>query len=58
MRHRAATFPLFAATNAIAGLYTDDRMPARLLREAVLRAGSALTPVRKLITSQLMEARA
>ncbi len=58
MRHRAATFPLFAATNAIAGLYTDDRMPARLLREAVLRAGGALTPVRKLIASQLMEARA
>jgi len=58
MRHRAATFPLFAATNAIAGLYTDDRMPARLLRGAVLRAGGALTPVRKLIASQLMEARA
>ncbi len=58
MHHRAATFPLFAATNAIAGLYTDDRMPARLLREAVLRAGGALTPVRKLIASQLMEARA
>lgn len=58
MRHRAATFPLFTATNAIAGLYTDDRMPARMLREAVLRAGGALTPVRKLIASQLMEARA
>jgi ubiquinone biosynthesis UbiH/UbiF/VisC/COQ6 family hydroxylase len=58
MRHRAATFPLFTATNAIAGLYTDDRMPARLLREAVLRAGGALSPVRRLIASQLMEARA
>lgn len=56
--HRAATFPLFAATNAIAGLYTDDRAPARLLRQGVLRLGGALAPVRKLIAAQLMEARA
>ncbi len=58
LRHRAATFPLFTATNAIAGLYTDDRAPARLLREGVLRLGGALAPVRKLIAAQLMEARA
>jgi ubiquinone biosynthesis UbiH/UbiF/VisC/COQ6 family hydroxylase len=54
--HRLATFPMFAATNAIAGLYTDDRAPARLVRAAVLRAGAALSPVRKLITARLMEA--
>ncbi len=57
MAHRRATFPLYAATNAIASLYTDDRAPARLLRGAVLRLGSALGPVRRLVTAQLMEAR-
>jgi len=56
MAHRRASWPLFAATNAIAGLYTDDRSPARLLRGAVLRLGAALPPVRRLVTARLMEA--
>lgn len=54
--HRAATWPLFAATNAIVSLYTDDRPPARLLRGAVMRAGAALAPVRRLVAAQLMQA--
>ncbi|MGG5812015.1 5-demethoxyubiquinol-8 5-hydroxylase UbiM [Falsiroseomonas sp. CW058] len=54
--HRRATFPLYAATNAIASLYTDDRAPARLLRGAVLRLGAALSPVRRAVTARLMEA--
>ncbi|GHB11936.1 5-demethoxyubiquinol-8 5-hydroxylase UbiM [Salinicola rhizosphaerae] len=53
---RLATGPLFAATMAIVGLYTDDRPPARLLRKAVLRAGSAAWPVRRLIAGHLMRA--
>jgi len=57
MAHRRATWPMFTATNAIATLYTDDRAPARVLRGAVLRAGAALSPVRRLIAAQLMEAR-
>jgi ubiquinone biosynthesis UbiH/UbiF/VisC/COQ6 family hydroxylase len=56
MAHRRATFPLYAATNTIASLYTDDRAPARALRGAVLRLGAALSPVRRLVTAQLMEA--
>ncbi|MBV1797344.1 5-demethoxyubiquinol-8 5-hydroxylase UbiM [Siccirubricoccus sp. G192] len=55
-RHRRATWPLFTATNAIAGLYTDERLPARLLRHAALRLGAALPPVRRLVTARLMEA--
>lgn len=51
---RLATGPLFAATLAIVGLYTDDRTPARWLRKAVLRAGDAAWPVRRLIASHLM----
>jgi ubiquinone biosynthesis UbiH/UbiF/VisC/COQ6 family hydroxylase len=56
MAHRRATVPLYAATNTIASLYTDDRAPARLVRGAVLRLGAALSPVRRLVTAQLMEA--
>jgi ubiquinone biosynthesis UbiH/UbiF/VisC/COQ6 family hydroxylase len=55
--HRLATAPLYAATNTIASLYTDDRAPARALRGAVLRLGSVLAPVRRMVTAQLMEAR-
>jgi len=51
---RLATAPLFAATLAIVGLYTDDRAPARLLRKAVLRAGEAAWPVKRLIAGHLM----
>ncbi|MGM8851968.1 5-demethoxyubiquinol-8 5-hydroxylase UbiM [Salinicola halophyticus] len=51
---RLATAPLFAATLAIVGLYTDDRTPARLLRKAVLRAGEAAWPVKRLIAGHLM----
>lgn len=51
---RLATAPLFAATLAIVGLYTDDRKPARLLRKAVLRAGEAAWPVKRLIAGHLM----
>ena len=50
---RLATAPLFAATLAIVGLYTDDRTPARWLRKAVLRAGEAAWPARRLIASHL-----
>ncbi|MEG3115692.1 5-demethoxyubiquinol-8 5-hydroxylase UbiM [Salinicola sp. 4072] len=50
---RLATAPLFAATLAIVGLYTDDRTPARWLRKAVLRAGEAAWPARRLVASHL-----
>ncbi|WP_106419197.1 5-demethoxyubiquinol-8 5-hydroxylase UbiM [Salinicola tamaricis] len=53
-QQRLATGPLFAATLAIVGLYTDERPPARLLRQAILRAGDAAWPVRRLIASHLM----
>jgi 2-polyprenyl-6-methoxyphenol hydroxylase-like FAD-dependent oxidoreductase len=58
MAHRRATWPLFTATNTIASLYTDDRAPALALRGAVLRLGAALSPLRRLITAQLMDAEA
>jgi ubiquinone biosynthesis UbiH/UbiF/VisC/COQ6 family hydroxylase len=54
--HRADTWPLFAATDAIAQLYTDDRLPARVAREALIGLGAVLSPVRRLIAARLMHA--
>jgi ubiquinone biosynthesis UbiH/UbiF/VisC/COQ6 family hydroxylase len=53
--HRLATQPLYLATNATARLYTDDSLPARLLRGAVLRIGARLPPVRQMMVAKLME---
>ena len=56
--HRLATRPLYEATNAIAGLYNDSRLPARLLRGAALRAAQGVVPFRKLIAGHLTQANA
>jgi ubiquinone biosynthesis UbiH/UbiF/VisC/COQ6 family hydroxylase len=53
--HRLATRPLYLATNATARLYTDDSLPARMLREAMLRIGERLPPVRHAMVAKLME---
>lgn len=54
--HRAETLPLWAATNAIARLYTDDRGPARMVRGALLAAAVAAGPVRRMIAGRLAAA--
>ncbi|WP_287942646.1 5-demethoxyubiquinol-8 5-hydroxylase UbiM [Sphingopyxis sp.] len=54
--HRAETWPLFQATRAIVGLFTDDRHPAMALRHAALRLG-ALPPVRMGLRTLLMQQR-
>lgn len=51
--HRRATWPLFAATNAIAKLYTDERLLARIARPAGLRAMRAAAPIRRAIEARL-----
>lgn len=51
--HRRATFPLFAATNAIAKLYSDERPLARLARGAGLRLMQATPGARALVESSL-----
>ncbi|MBO1074176.1 5-demethoxyubiquinol-8 5-hydroxylase UbiM [Roseomonas marmotae] len=53
--HRQATRGLYLATNATALLYTSDHLPARLIRNAALRFGNNLRPVRGAIVSHLME---
>ncbi|MGV6488464.1 5-demethoxyubiquinol-8 5-hydroxylase UbiM [Stenotrophomonas bentonitica] len=51
--HRLASRPLYEATNAIATLYTDDRLPARVLRRAGLRLAHGVAPFRQLIAAHL-----
>ncbi|MBL8305404.1 MAG: 5-demethoxyubiquinol-8 5-hydroxylase UbiM [Rubrivivax sp.] len=51
--HRRVTWPIYEGTNAVVRLFTDDRLPAKLLRGAVLRVASALPPVRELVARQL-----
>jgi ubiquinone biosynthesis UbiH/UbiF/VisC/COQ6 family hydroxylase len=51
---RRATLPLYLATNSTALLYTDDRLPARALRDAAIRAGERLAPLRHVVVKRLM----
>lgn len=53
--HRAATAPMFAATNGIATLYTHDAAPFRALRSLGLRVADALPPFKSAVTAMLMD---
>lgn len=52
-QHRLATWPLYRATQLLVGLYTDERLPARLLRGAGLRVAQGLVPLRSAIARHL-----
>lgn len=51
--HRLATLPLFAATNAIAKLYANERALVRLARGAGLRLMNAAPGARRLVEASL-----
>lgn len=53
--HRRATRPLYEATNAIAALYTDDRLPARALRNVALRLANGVAPFKRAIAAHLTQ---
>ena len=53
--HRRASRPLYEATNAIAALYTDDRLPARVVRRVGLRLAHGVAPFRQLIAAHLTQ---
>ncbi|WP_166208622.1 5-demethoxyubiquinol-8 5-hydroxylase UbiM [Cognatiluteimonas telluris] len=55
-RHRAATLPLYMATQLLAGLYTDDRPPAQVLRKLALGLGARLPAFRRSIVAGLTAA--
>ena len=54
-KHRLSTRPLFIATHAIAKLYGDDTMPARLLRSLSLRIGNRIAPLKRAVANMLTE---
>lgn len=54
--HRRTARPLYLGTNALVALYTDEQLPARLLRRAVLRAADRLPPLKRAITRRLTDA--
>jgi 2-polyprenyl-6-methoxyphenol hydroxylase-like FAD-dependent oxidoreductase len=53
--HRRATRPLYLTTNTTALLFADDRLPARVLRDVVIRAGERLPPLRDAVVAKLMQ---
>lgn len=55
-QHRLATWPLYQATNLLVDVYTDDRLPLKLLRGAGLRVAQGLLPLRKGIARHLTSA--
>jgi ubiquinone biosynthesis UbiH/UbiF/VisC/COQ6 family hydroxylase len=51
--HRAACRPLYTGTNLLVRLFTDERLPARAMRHAVLRLGAGLPFVRPRVRAML-----
>ena len=51
--HRRATRPLYLATWLISKLYTDDRLPMRFVRKAVLGMVKRLPPFQRLVQRSL-----
>ncbi|MEW5704948.1 MAG: 5-demethoxyubiquinol-8 5-hydroxylase UbiM [Pseudomonadota bacterium] len=54
-KHRHASLPLYLTTNAIVRLFTDDTVPAKILRGAVLRLGNFARPAKFALMRQLTE---
>jgi ubiquinone biosynthesis UbiH/UbiF/VisC/COQ6 family hydroxylase len=53
---RLRTRPLFLATHAIAKLYGDDSLPARMIRATALRIGNRIAPLKHAVAHMLTEA--
>jgi len=54
--HRRMTRPMYIGTNEIVQLFTDDRLPARILRQAALRIANNIGPIKSIIKNRLTEA--
>jgi len=54
-RHMLKTIPMYRGTNEIVRLFTDDRAPVKLARQAVLRLANNLPPVKRVIHHLLTE---
>jgi 2-polyprenyl-6-methoxyphenol hydroxylase-like FAD-dependent oxidoreductase len=54
-KHMRVTKFLYHGTNNIVGLFTNETMPAKFARSAVLRIANNFPPVRQLIVNKLTE---
>jgi len=54
-RHMKVTRPLYLGTNSIVGLFTSENLPAKFLRNIILRAANNFPPFKHLIVSKLIE---
>jgi len=54
-RHMRVTRPMYWGTNSIVGLFTDERPPAKALRNLALRVANNLPPIKRLIKNRLTE---
>lgn len=52
-RHQRVTRPLYYGTNGIVQIFTNETLPAKLLRKALLRVGSNFAPLKRKIINQL-----
>ena len=55
-KHRLKTRPLFIATHAIAKLYGNETIPARVLRAASLHIGNRISPFKRAVAHMLTAA--
>ena len=52
-KHRRVTYPLYLATNGIVRLYTNEILPAKIMRKTILRLGNNIWPIKRAIMNQL-----
>ncbi|MFB3116108.1 MAG: FAD-dependent hydroxylase, partial [Gammaproteobacteria bacterium] len=52
-KHRRVTHPLYLATNGIVRLYTNDMLPARIMRKIMLGLVNNIWPIKRAIMNQL-----
>lgn len=52
-RHRIASLPLYVATSAVVGLYSDNRWPAKVARRSLIRLADRMWPFRRAVAKQL-----
>lgn len=54
-KHMRVTWPLYTGTNEIVSLYTNDSVPAKILRGLVLRFSNNFPPIKQMISKKLTE---
>lgn len=54
-KHQAITKPLYFGTNQIVELFTNDTLPAKIVRNVTLRFANHFSPIKRMITNKLTE---